>query len=159
MVKSNCVFDLLFLAHVHMHCAGNYNTNGHCNQSSYNANMGCAGEGEAFLDICGNTRGAIQQTLYTDPLAVYTISFLYESHAGCSASAVTQMYVALVGGANNLILNDSVTHVNVGTWSLNWTTYSHTFTATSDRVTLSFTSVTVSTKNIPLRSVVTVNDF
>lgn len=56
---------------------GNYNQHGHCNQSTYSANFGCAAEGEAFLDLCGNRRGGIAQTLFTDVGSTYKLSFLW----------------------------------------------------------------------------------
>lgn len=122
---------------------GNYNQRGHCNQSNYNANLGCAAEGEAFLDLCGNRRGGISQVLFTDPGSTYTLTFMYESHAGCNANgATTEMYVALTSASSTVLKNFSVTHINTGSWALNWSSTSATFVATTPQTTLSFTSVT-----------------
>ena len=57
---------------------GNYNTGGHCDRKA------CAHGGQALLDICGNNRGAIAQTVTTVPNTVYVLTLAYDAHAGCT---------------------------------------------------------------------------
>jgi hypothetical protein len=106
-------------------------------------------------------------TLSTSMLPA-TLREIYLKHAACSHTitalvckpppSLTFRYVALVGAAGQVILNDSVTHINTGSWALNWTVYSHTFTAPSDRLNLSFTSVTTGCACMLLDAVQTEKD-
>ena len=46
---------------------GNYNTGGHCTTP-------CAASGQAFLDLCGNTRGGIAQIFPTTAQQSYVVT-------------------------------------------------------------------------------------
>jgi hypothetical protein len=84
-----------------------------------------------YLDLNGNTNGAIQQSFGTTLGQKYNLSFYYSNNPGGSphpAEASVQ-----VGSINGIVMHDGAT-----TSDLSWKFYSNSFIANAPLMTLSF---------------------
>jgi Protein of unknown function (DUF642)/PEP-CTERM motif len=88
-----------------------------------------------YLDLNGNTAGAIQQTFDTTVGQKYTLSFVYSNNAGASPNPDRANVV--IDGTTL----DTIQHYGATTSDLNWTAFSEIFTATGLKTTLSFAQI------------------
>lgn len=110
---------------------GNYYANGHCKGGA------CAYEGASFVDMCGNSRGAIAQNVPTKAGYKYQLKFMYDVHATCTGKGTVMRMDVLLDGVNITRLELA----NGGTWNLQWNEYSHEFLAAGGSSRLELKSV------------------
>jgi choice-of-anchor C domain-containing protein len=84
-----------------------------------------------YLDLTGNTNGAIQQAFATTIGQKYDLTFYYSNNPGGSPHPA--MASVQVGS-----LSDTIQHDGSTTSDLGWTLYTGFFTATTNSTTLSF---------------------
>ena len=87
-----------------------------------------------YLDLTGNTPGAIQQSLATSIGQSYRLTFLYSNNPGGSPNP-DRATVSL----GSILTN--IEHYGATSSDLNWATFTATFTATSAATLLSFSQL------------------
>jgi len=115
---------------------GNYVTGGHCTGGG----ASCAASGDSFIDLCGSTRGGIQQSLSTSPNQVYNLSLRFASHPGCQRHASTTEAVVQIDGQPIQYLFYDTDRSN-GWNSLFWDSWDGTFVASDTTTRLTINSL------------------
>ena len=99
---------------------------------------GPAYHGTQGLDLNGSSAGTIRQAFPTTPGTSYILSFAYANNYANTTSAPASV---VLRDNTNLFLSTTVTHSTSTAGNLDWTLFTHPFTAQEAITTLTFTSL------------------